>query len=166
MLHHLRPACIAELCCFFGGADDIDKENRGERLFELGVTSGGSAPVRNRSRQRFITMVVPPGDGGFCVVLGTRHRAAANGFVPRWQCPINLSPVADAVDLDGAPLQQDRRADPSNAPCLRRVAGDVRLMDSDAKELWHGRNFGINARPIERPFGPALGLLGPTWAKA
>jgi hypothetical protein len=34
---------------FFGGPADIDKQDRGERLFELGATIGGSAPNRNIS---------------------------------------------------------------------------------------------------------------------
>jgi hypothetical protein len=43
------------------------------------------------------------------------------------------------MDLDGAPLQQNRRANPANPPRLRRVSGNVRLKNSDAKELWHAR---------------------------
>jgi hypothetical protein len=39
-------------------------------------------------------------------------------FRPRWKRPVNLSPISDAMDLDGAPLQENRRANPANAPCL------------------------------------------------
>ncbi len=81
----------------------------------------------------------------FCIDLGTLDRAATNRFLPRWKRPVNSSPISDAMDLHGAPLQENRRANPSNAPCLRRVLGDVRLMNSDAKELGH-------YRAADRPF--------------
>src|SRR5271169_2203680 len=84
-------------------------------------------------------MVASPRDCGFCIVFGTLHRAATNYFRPRWKRPADLSPISDAMDLDGAPLQENRRANPANAPCLRRISGNVRLMDSDAKELGHMR---------------------------
>jgi hypothetical protein len=103
---------------FFGRADDIDEQDRGERLFELGVTTGSSAPARNISSQRFIAMAAPPRDRGFRVVLGALRRTAANCFVPRWKRPVNLPPVSGAKNLHGAPFQENRRADASNAPCL------------------------------------------------
>src|SRR5215470_12109477 len=84
-------------------------------------------------------MVASPRDCVFCIVFGTLHRAATNCFDPRWKRPVNLSPVSDAMDLHGAPLQENRRANPSNTPCLRRVSGDVRLMDPDAKKIGHER---------------------------
>jgi hypothetical protein len=40
---------------FFGRPDDIDKEDRGERFFDLGATIGGS-PDRDIPSQRFIAM--------------------------------------------------------------------------------------------------------------
>src|SRR5271169_240649 len=95
-------------------------------------------------------MVASPRDCGFCIVFGTLHRAATNYFRPRWKRPENLSPISDAMDLDGAPLQENRRPNPANAPRLRRVSRNVRLMDSDAKELGH-----VHAAD-ERPFGPMV----------
>jgi len=118
VIHHLCPTRIAQPRGFFGGPDDIDKQDRGERSFELGATSGVSAPDRNISSQRFIAMAASPRDGGFCIVFRTLLRAATNCFRPRRKRPGNLSPISDAIDLDGAPLQENRRANPSNAPCL------------------------------------------------
>jgi len=118
VLHHLCPTRIAQPRGFFGGPDDIDKQDGGERLFELGATIGGSAPHRNISSHRLIAMVAAPRDCGFCVVFGTLHRAATNCFCPRWKRPVNLSLISDAMNLDGAPFQENRRADPSNAPCF------------------------------------------------
>jgi hypothetical protein len=91
-------------------------------------------------------MVASPRDCDFCVDFGTLNRAATNRLGPRWNRPVNPSPVSDASDLHGTPLEENRRANPSNAPCLRRVSGDVRLMDSDAKELGH-------ERAADRPLG-------------
>jgi hypothetical protein len=133
--HHLCPAQITQPRCLFGGANDIDKEDRGERLLELGAAIGGPAPGGDISGQRFIAMVAPPRDRGFRIIVGTLHRAATNGLVPRWKRPVNLSRIRDAQNLDCAPLQENHRAGPSNAPRLRGVPGDVRLMDSDAKEF-------------------------------
>jgi hypothetical protein len=114
VIHHLCPTRIAELCGFFGGADDIDKQDRRQRPFEFGATIGGPAPDRNTSSQRFIAMIASPRDCGFCIVFCTLHRAATNRFRPRCKRPVNLSPVSDAMDLDGAPLQETRRANPAN----------------------------------------------------
>jgi hypothetical protein len=118
VIHHLCPTRIAKPRGFFGGPDDIDIKDGGERLFERGATPGGPQPDHNASGQRFIAMAASPRDCGFCVVAGTLHRAATNCFHPRWKRPVNLSPISDAMDLDGAPLQEDRRADPANPPCL------------------------------------------------
>src|ERR1700759_952946 len=54
MLHHLRPARIAEPRGFLGGAVDIDDEDRGERLLEFGATIDTSAPGHDASGQRFV----------------------------------------------------------------------------------------------------------------
>src|SRR5262249_20329886 len=78
-------------------------------------------------------------DCGFCIVFGTLHRAATNCFRPWRKRPVNLSPISHAMDLDCPPLQENRRANPANPPCLGCVTGDVRLMHSDAKELGHMR---------------------------
>src|SRR4029453_17669863 len=118
MVHHLCPTGIAEPRGFFGGSDDIDKQDRGECLFEFGTTASGSAPDRDRSRQRLIAMVASPCDGGLCIVRGTLHRAATNCFHSRWKRPVNLSPISGAKNLDSAPLQEKRRTNPSNAPRL------------------------------------------------
>jgi hypothetical protein len=118
VIHHLCPTGITQPRGFFGGSDDIDKQDRGERLFEFGATIGGSPPDRNTSSQRFIAMVASPRDCGFCIVFGTLHRAATNCFRPWWKRPVNLSPISDTMDLDGAPLQENRRANAANAPCL------------------------------------------------
>src|SRR5262249_53111872 len=130
---------IAQPRGFFSGPDDIDKQDRSHRLFEFGATMGGSAPDRDTSSQQFIAMVASPRDCGFRIVFGTLHGAATNCFRPRWRRPVNLSPISDALDLHGTPLQENRRANPSHAPRLGRVSGNVRLMDSDAKELGHVR---------------------------
>src|SRR5215472_4295927 len=118
MIHHLCPTRITKPRGFFGGPNDVDKQNRGERLFEFGATTDGSAPDRNMSRQRLIAMVASPRDCGFCIVFGTLHRAATNCFHSWWKRPVNLSPVSGAMDLDSAPLQENGRANPSSAPCL------------------------------------------------
>ena len=65
--------------------------------------------------------------------------------------PEDWSAVADALDLHGAPLQENRRANPPNTPGLGGVSGNVGLKDADAKE------FGHDVRPIERRSGPAQG---------
>jgi hypothetical protein len=39
VIHHPRPTRIAQPRGLFGGPDDIDKEDRGERLFKLGTAS-------------------------------------------------------------------------------------------------------------------------------
>jgi hypothetical protein len=80
--------------------------------------AGGLAPDRNGSGQRFIAMVASPRDRGFCIVFGTLRRAATNCLSPGWKRPVNLSSISGAPDLHGAPLQENRRADASNAPCL------------------------------------------------
>jgi hypothetical protein len=118
VIHHLCPTRIAQPRGFFGGPDDIDKQNRGERLFEVGATIGTSAPDRNISSQRFIAMAASPRDCSFCIVFGTLHRAATNCFCPWRKRPVNLSPISYAMDLDGAPLQENRRPNPTNQPCL------------------------------------------------
>ena len=69
VIHHLCPTRIAQPRGFFGGPDDIDKQDCGERSFELGATIGGSAPDRSISSQRLIAMVASPRDCGFCIVL-------------------------------------------------------------------------------------------------
>src|ERR1700742_3034881 len=139
VIHHLRPTGVAELCCFFGGPNDIDKQDRGERLLKVGATLSVSTPGRNTTPQRFIAMVASSRDCGLCIVLGTLHRTAANSFFPRWKRPVNLSSISGAMNFRGAPLQENRRTNPSNTPCLGGVSGNVRLMDSDAKELRHDR---------------------------
>jgi hypothetical protein len=42
VLHHLGPARIAEPRGLFGGSDDIDKQDGGERLFEFRATIGAA----------------------------------------------------------------------------------------------------------------------------
>jgi hypothetical protein len=61
-------------------------------------------------------MVASPRDCGFCIVFGTLQRAATNCFRPWWKRPANLSRTSDTMDLDGAPLQENRRANPELAP--------------------------------------------------
>ena len=118
VIHHLCPARVAQPRGFFGGPDDIDKQNRGERLFEFGATIGTSTPDRNISRQWFIAMAMSSRDCRFCLVFGTLYRAATNCFCPWRKRPVNLSPISYATDLDGAPLQENRRANSANPPCL------------------------------------------------
>src|SRR5262249_9532336 len=139
VIHHLRPTRIAQPRGFFGGPDDIDKQDRGERRLNLGPTIGRSAPDRNISSHRLIAMAASPRDRATYIASGTMHRTATNCFHPWRKRPVNLSPISDTMDLDGAPLQENRRANPSNPPCLGRVSGNVRLMNSDAKELGHVR---------------------------
>src|SRR5436190_11092194 len=117
VVHYLRPAHIAEPRGFLGGSDDIDEQDGGERLSELGVRAGGSAPVRDRSCQRFIAMVASLRDGSLRIVIGTLHRAASNCFLLE-ALPGDLSPVTGANNLDSAPLQENRRTNPPNAPRL------------------------------------------------
>src|SRR6202050_1187320 len=84
-------------------------------------------------------MIAPARDCGFCIVFGALHRTATDYFRPWRNGPVNLSPIAHAADLDSTPFQENPRANPANPPCLRRVSGHVRLMDSDAKEFGHVR---------------------------
>lgn len=51
MIHHLCPTRIAQPCSFFGRPNDINIEDRRERLFELDTADGGSTPDRNFSDQ-------------------------------------------------------------------------------------------------------------------
>ena len=118
VIHHLCPTRIAQPRGFFGRPDDIDNQYRGERLFELSVTLGRSTPDRNTSGQRFVAMALSPGNRGVCVIFGTLDRAATNCFHPWRKCPVDLSPVCHAKDLDGAPLQENRRTNPANPPCF------------------------------------------------
>src|SRR5262249_7332274 len=112
---------------FFGGPDDIDKQDCGERLFELGTTIGRSAPDRNISRQRFIAMAASPRDCVFYIVFGTLQRAATNSFL-LWNRPVNLTLISHAMNLNGAPLQENRRANPGEPTmplkCIRRRLTD------------------------------------------
>src|SRR4029453_6608142 len=132
VVHHLCPARIAQPRGFFGGSDDVDKQDRGKRLFEFPVTIGRSAPDRNASSQRFIAMVASPSDCVSYVVFGGLHRAATNYFLTWWNRPVNLSSIPHAMDLDGAPLQENRRANPANPPCLLHVSLNSRPTASDA----------------------------------
>jgi putative ABC transport system substrate-binding protein len=59
-----------------------------------------------------------PRDCVFYIVFGTLQRAATNSFLPWWNRPVNLALISHAMDLDGAPLQENRRANPANPPCL------------------------------------------------
>src|SRR3979490_2583164 len=118
VIHHLCPARFAPPRRFFGGPDDIDKQDRGKCLCEFAATIGRSAPDRNISSQRFIAMAAPPCGCVFYVVFGRLHRTATNYFLARWNRPVNLSSISHAVDLDGAPLQENRRANPANPPCF------------------------------------------------
>ena len=47
VIYHLRPTRIAEPRGFFCGPDDVDDQDRGERLFEFGATIGRPAPDRD-----------------------------------------------------------------------------------------------------------------------
>jgi hypothetical protein len=78
VIHHLCPTRIAQPRGFLGGPDDIDKEDRGERLFELGATIGGSAPDRNIyiSSQRFIAMIASRSSS---IGADPKSKSCANG---------------------------------------------------------------------------------------
>src|SRR4030095_5437763 len=102
---HLCPTRITQPRGFFGGPDDIDKQDRSKRLLQFAATIGRSAPNRNISRQRITAMAAAPCDCVFYVVFGGLHRAATNLFLTRWNRPVNLSSISHALDLDGAPLQ-------------------------------------------------------------
>lgn len=135
--HHLGPARIAELGRLRGGADDVDDQDGGEGLLELGAACGRGAPVRDGSGQRLIAVIAAPRDRGFGVVLRALRAAATNRLLLRQTRPVDLAAGTGAMHLHGAPLQEDRRANAPDAPRLRRVPGDVRLMDTDAKEFRH-----------------------------
>ena len=51
VIHHLCPTRIAQPCSLFCRPYDINKEDRGERLFGLGATLGRSTPDRDFSGQ-------------------------------------------------------------------------------------------------------------------
>src|SRR5262249_1838560 len=146
VIHHLCPTRIAQPRGFFGGPDDIDKQDCGERLFELGTTIGRSAPDRNISRQRFIAMAASPRDCVFYIVFGTLQRAATNSFL-LWNRPVNLTLISHTMNLNGAPLQENRRANPigNNVPNrkLRMIRVLIRVRDTSTP-TWCDR-------PVEGP---------------
>ena len=76
------------------------------------------AQAPNPRRVRIFAAEKGPRDCGFCIVFGTLHRAATNCFCQWRKRPVNLSPISYAMDLNGAPLQENRRANPTNQPCL------------------------------------------------
>ena len=154
MIHHLRPARITQSRGLFRGLHDVDDQDGGQRLLECDAAIGGPAADRDARCQRLVAVAASSRDRALHVVVGGRHRLAADLLLARRDRPVDLASVAHAFDLDGAPLQENRRAGPANAPCLRRIAGHIRLMDADAKELGHVRT----ARPFKE-------LVGRMWSR-
>jgi hypothetical protein len=62
-------------------------------------------------------MAASPRDCVFYIVFGTLQRAATNSFL-LWNRSVNLTLISHAMNLNGAPLQENRRANPTNPPCL------------------------------------------------
>src|SRR5580704_3665078 len=85
----------------------------------------------------FILMTHPSGNRASYVVSSALFRIAEDGFLSRVAEPENSPAGTCSKNLDGAPPQQYILPQSAYQPRFRGIAGDIRVMNSDAEKLGH-----------------------------
>src|SRR5262249_5970925 len=91
----------------------------------------------HRVQQPFVLMADPPRDGFFYIGPGAFLGAATNGLLPGWDRPVNAPGAAHSPHLNHTPPQENTSVDPPDRPCLGRISGLVRMMNSNPEKLRH-----------------------------